>query len=152
MNYVRDRGYVLITSLMILVIITILGVGAVSTVTLQERMASNMQEKQRSLEAASIALREGEKLLYGLTSFPTSTPSNQAVDINSAGVDAGVSSNPVYSIAQVKMSPLGSELTPASQMGNRSQAQVYYYSVIAGGVGGNVSATSLLQSIYGRIY
>jgi type IV pilus assembly protein PilX len=151
MKYVRDRGYVLITSLLLLVIITILGVGAVSTVTLEERMASNMQEKQRALEATSIALRKGENDLFKLTEYPVTTPGG-TVNINSPGIDAGVASNPTYSIAQVKMSPLGGELTPASQMGNRSQAQAYYYSVVAAGTGGNTSANSLLQSIYGRIY
>lgn len=154
MSSSRQTGYVLITALLLLAAITILGVTAVSTVTLQERMVSNMQEKQRSVEAAAIALRSGEGFLYGLANYPdkTTLPGNTAVDIQSAGVVAGVVSNPVYTLSEVDMGALTGALTPETQRGGRSEAKVFYYSVVARGAGGNASAVTLLQSIYGRIY
>lgn len=152
MNRCRQNGYVLITSLILLVVITLLGVSAVSNVTLQERMASNMNEKQRAFEAASIALREGEMFLRNSITGPTSLPTNQPLDINAAGIDARVASNPTYTIAEVAVRGISGEITPATQMGKRGNAVVVYYSVTAAGTGGNASAYSLLQSIYGRIY
>lgn len=55
-----QRGFVLVTSLIFLVVITLLAVSAISSSTLQERMASNLREKSRARQAADAALREAE--------------------------------------------------------------------------------------------
>jgi hypothetical protein len=47
-----ERGTALVMSLVILLILTILGVTALSTTTLEEKMAGNMQEYTRAFEVA----------------------------------------------------------------------------------------------------
>ena len=60
-------GFALIGSLLFLVVLTLLGLSSISTVTLQERMASNMREKDRASEVAEVAARDGEQFL---SNFP----------------------------------------------------------------------------------
>lgn len=64
------RGFVLITSLIFLVVITLLAVSALNSSTLQERMASNLREKSRARQAADAGLRHAERVLDS-TAFAT---------------------------------------------------------------------------------
>ncbi|MGB7754936.1 MAG: PilX N-terminal domain-containing pilus assembly protein [Salinisphaera sp.] len=59
----RQDGFILVTSLIFLVILTLLAVSAINSSTLQERMAANQREKSRALDAADSALRHVETLL-----------------------------------------------------------------------------------------
>lgn len=56
-------GFILVTSLIFLVVITLLAISAINSATLQERMASNLREKSRARQAADAALRHAELLL-----------------------------------------------------------------------------------------
>lgn len=56
----NENGFVLVTSLIFLVVITLLAVSAISSSTLQERMASNLREKSRARQAADAGLRAAE--------------------------------------------------------------------------------------------
>jgi type IV pilus assembly protein PilX len=58
-----QRGFALIASLLILVILTLLGVSMFSGVGLQERMAGNLRTKTRALDAANAALAAAEQNL-----------------------------------------------------------------------------------------
>jgi type IV pilus assembly protein PilX len=58
-----SSGFALVGSLLFLVVLTLLGLSSISTVTLQERMASNLREKDRASEVAEIAARDGEQFL-----------------------------------------------------------------------------------------
>lgn len=59
----KSGGFALITGLLFLIVLTILGVSSMSTVGLQERMASNLKEKERASEAGEIATRGAELFL-----------------------------------------------------------------------------------------
>lgn len=54
----RQRGVALVTSLMILLILTILGVTAMRTSTLQEKMSANIQESTRAFQVAESGLKQ----------------------------------------------------------------------------------------------
>ena len=54
----RQSGAVLIVSMIILVILTLLGVTAMNTTSLQERIASNTQERVHSFQAAETGLNQ----------------------------------------------------------------------------------------------
>ena len=54
------RGYVLITGLIFLLVVTLLAVAMLRSLGIQERIAGNTHEKQRAFEAALSALRYGE--------------------------------------------------------------------------------------------
>ncbi len=58
-----ERGFALITALLILVILTLLGVSMLSGVGLQDKMSSNMREKARAFQAAQSTLRFTERWL-----------------------------------------------------------------------------------------
>lgn len=55
----RQRGTALIMSLVILLILTILGVTAMSTASLEEKMSGNIQEGTRGFEVAESGLQKG---------------------------------------------------------------------------------------------
>lgn len=59
----RQTGSALITALSILLILTLLGVSAMSTTALQERMAGNARDAEVAFEAAEAALRTAEQNL-----------------------------------------------------------------------------------------
>jgi len=56
-----QKGAALLVSLAVLLLMTILGVTAARTTTLQERMASNMRDKAIAFQAAEATLRFGEQ-------------------------------------------------------------------------------------------
>jgi type IV pilus assembly protein PilX len=89
----RERGTVLIVTLMFLIVLTLLGLSTMRGTTLEERMAGNSRDYNTALQAAEAALRDAEADLKGtgttvgrtltVTSFPvnligTATPSGCA--------------------------------------------------------------------------
>lgn len=56
----RQRGVVLVVSLILLVLMTLVGISALRTVTQEERMASHAFDRSLSFQAAEAALREAE--------------------------------------------------------------------------------------------
>ena len=52
----EQRGAALITALVLLVILTMLGLSSMSTNTMEERMSSNAQEKNRAFQAAEAGI------------------------------------------------------------------------------------------------
>lgn len=70
-----STGFVMIASLLFLIVLTLLGISAMSTVGLQERMASNLKEKARATELAEVAMRADERFLSNATDIPTASAS-----------------------------------------------------------------------------
>ncbi len=60
---IRQQGAILVVSLLMLLVMTLLGITAVSTTTLEEKMASNNRQRQLAFQAASSALRDVETWL-----------------------------------------------------------------------------------------
>ncbi len=58
-----QKGAVLIISLLMLLVTTMIGITAMGTTTLEEKMASNHRQRQIALQAASSALRDAEAWL-----------------------------------------------------------------------------------------
>lgn len=73
-----ERGIAMISVLMFLLIMTIIGMAAMQSSSLQERMAGNMRDQDVSFQAAENALREGEAWLAAQTSMPTVSASGAA--------------------------------------------------------------------------
>jgi type IV pilus assembly protein PilX len=59
----RQRGLVLVTSLLMLVLVTILAIGMFRSFGVDEKIAGNMREKQRALNAAETAEEFAESYL-----------------------------------------------------------------------------------------
>jgi type IV pilus assembly protein PilX len=65
-----ERGVAMITVLMFLVIMTLIGLAAMQSSGLQERMSGNMRDQDVAFQATENALREGETWINGLTTMP----------------------------------------------------------------------------------
>lgn len=64
----KQKGAALILSLLILLVMTLIGVTAMQTTTMEERMAGNMNEMNIALQSAEATLRAGEADLEALFS------------------------------------------------------------------------------------
>jgi type IV pilus assembly protein PilX len=59
----RQHGAVLVISLLLLLVMTLLGLGASQSTRLQERMAGNQRDQELALQGAEAALRDAEDML-----------------------------------------------------------------------------------------
>ena len=66
----RQRGVVLVFSLVFLLVLTILGVSVVGTTTSEEKMSRNFRDSLVALDAAEAALRDAEIRLTGYYTDP----------------------------------------------------------------------------------
>lgn len=60
----RESGFVLVTALMFLIVLTVLGLSIMSTNTLEERMAGYFRDRQLALESAEAGLRDAERDIF----------------------------------------------------------------------------------------
>lgn len=60
LNYSREIGAALITSLIFLTVLTILGMSTLGTALLESRMAGNARDRNIAFQAAEMALRDAE--------------------------------------------------------------------------------------------
>lgn len=67
--HASERGTALVFALVILLILTIIGVSAMNTTTLQEKMAHNLKDKNLAFQAAESALKRGETFVITETNF-----------------------------------------------------------------------------------
>ena len=84
----HQSGAVLIVAMILLVVLTLLGVTAMNTSSLQERIASNTQEQVHAFQAAETGLNQAfaDNLAYDITSTYTggATPATFAGAADSA--------------------------------------------------------------------
>lgn len=75
---VRQRGSVLIISLVLLIVLTMLGLSAMQNTSLEEHMVGNMRSENVAFQAAESGLRVGEAWLASRPAkpIPNSTGSN----------------------------------------------------------------------------
>jgi len=74
----RQSGTALITSLLLLLVLTVLGIIMMRTSVMQERMAGNTRDLNMALQGGEAGLRYGEAVLAALPSSPTPIPSPAA--------------------------------------------------------------------------
>lgn len=77
----KQSGAVLIVSLVILIIMTIIGLAAIRTSGMQEKMTSNIIDRQLAFQAAEFALRNGENAINMLVIEPEPKTSPAPSDI-----------------------------------------------------------------------
>lgn len=66
----NERGVVLILGLIMLVVLSFIGLAAMQSTTLQERMAGNLQQRDRAFQNAEAGLRAAEAWLNGMVILP----------------------------------------------------------------------------------
>ncbi|MDT8363985.1 MAG: PilX N-terminal domain-containing pilus assembly protein [Nitrosomonas sp.] len=164
----QQRGVVLVTGLIFLVILTLLGTTALQGTVLEEKMAGNLRDETLALQAAEAALRSGEIFLeqvalpvfagsdglYHYASANTAAPDPknwsgwESIGLVAASSMDGVASQPRYIIEQLASVPQQGNKGSAQQSGTFPDDEMFR--IIARGVGGTASAVVILQSTYRR--
>jgi type IV pilus assembly protein PilX len=67
----QQRGAVLVVSLLLLLVITVLALGASQTTRLQERMSASMRDRDLAFESSEAGLRNGERIIDSLAAAPS---------------------------------------------------------------------------------
>ena len=69
----RERGTALIFALVMLLLLTILGITAITTSSLQEKMAGNMRDQYMAQQAGESILHDGQAWVFNQQTRPTPT-------------------------------------------------------------------------------
>lgn len=148
-----QRGAALIVSLLFLVILTLIGVSAMTTTTLEERMAGNAKDFNVAFQAAEAALRDGwddlnSSRIFGEEVFDLGCPSGLCRR-------DPTSSQPVwYSVDWMAAAPtleLGSQTSAAllpTGPGGVARQPRYIVEVFPDGIGIVSADTAKKQFIY----
>ena len=171
----QQRGVALFISLVVLLIITIVGVSAVQTTTLEERMAANARDRDIAFQAAEAALISAENFIEGLEPadipgflgnasglYVPATPGDVARwdevdwegDASLPQTDddlPGVYQQPRYIVEHLtQIAPDEDELN-LSNIGGATGAATDVFRITARGQGGSQYAEVMLQSSYGKV-
>lgn len=171
----KNRGVALFISLVLLLVLTIIGVSAVQTSTLETRMARNEHDTLLAFQAAESALRDGENFLETVVSTDgftdgggnglwtvaeldqTNRWETAEVWIGGTSVQAptnvGVVQQPPRYLIEHVASVVREE--NAYQINDPYAAtaadRIEIFRITARGVGGSTNARVVLQTTYGRI-
>lgn len=168
---VKQAGVTLIVCMIILVVITILGVGSIQNTMLEEKMAGNMKNRNEAFQAAESALRDAEDYIDDLVTkgdfdgsgallgpdddepdyFVSGTWS--AASSAKASVDLGSSkTTPRYIIKHVadQGADENSNLVIKSYGEQAAGSTVSVFKITARGTGGDDNAQVVLQTFYGK--
>jgi len=167
----RQRGVILLIALVMLLLITVVGTGAIGVTTLDTKMASNVRDRQVAFQAAETALFAAEGVVF--PTDPNIFPDTNTVGYQGTGLAASwwadsadttwvSGSGNVGSYVGQASSQYVIELSPTSfavdtlenvqdiGMGGGVKRRMFYFPLTARGVGPG-GASVLVQSTYGRI-
>jgi type IV pilus assembly protein PilX len=174
-NLKKQTGVALFISLVMLLVLTIIGVSAVQTTSLEERMARNSRDRLMAFQAAESALRDAEAFLetvvttasftdVGTTGLWTIAPFSTTARWMQPNIWTGggsvVAANAVQGVATAPRFLIEHAATLVREenayqiddpyTGSTSD-RIEIFRITARGVGGTQNARVLLQSTYGRI-
>lgn len=167
MRTTAQKGSVLIVSLIILLVLTMIGVTAMGTSSLEEKMAGNSRDRELAFQAAEAALTDAQTFLEGIVATGgftnvgglyalTTSPDIQATSTwnatNSRAYSAtlpNIATQPRY-IIELRPTTGGSETIDLNDPGNSAQA-ITMFRITARGTGGTNTAVVILQAFYGKI-
>ena len=165
----KQQGATLAIALLMLLILSIMGISAIQSTHLQEKMSSNLMNKSLSFAAAESALTAGEQWILTLSSEPSVSPTcgvsqcvrdvfsnillneqpesfwnTQATPYTQTLVD--ISTPPRYVIEFIQFIPDDATIGSST----KKSSGVYFYQVTARGTGANNEAVTIIQSTVGR--
>ncbi len=160
-------GMVLVVSLIMLLVLSLIGINSMRSANLEERMAGNMKQQQRSFQAAELALRTAEQaIINGAAEAMANAEVNCADTVdenlteddytelgaNSLGTDElAPEIHARYCEAQTREYQDSSGTKPCSDAGGQSCIFVNYHPVIgAGRIPGN--AETVLKSTFAVMF
>ena len=164
----RQRGAVLVVSLMILLVLTLVTLTAIQASTVQERLAGNTRNLDLALQAAEAALREGEGRLeattlpapgggsgwYHYALAPAPAWGDPAAWESAATLEYAMNSDDGWEVAAAPEFSV-EELPPLPDPGGSLEAggalpEDTVYRVSARGFGANANTFVILQTTYRR--
>lgn len=161
-----QRGMVLVTSLLLLVVVTVLAIGLFRSFGMDEKIAGNTREKQRALQAAVSAQQFAE---WWLSVGNTALPVNCAATVTAPTVQVcsnvlptvmggaqNIAAVPWTANGTTTGTPVGVTYTPPSMTGSIQTGSniaagtyyaspVFYISYLGIGTGANGASGSLYQ-------
>lgn len=156
-----EKGFALITALLMLVILTLLGVSMMSGVSLQDKMAGNTREKTRAFDAAQAALVAAQNYLAGLTAAPSGGVCSGTVSAPRVCSAALLNPTSVPWVNGVDYTPTGMTISSSGGQFTYAASPQYYiqdlspagsnphmYLITAQATGGNANAVAVVQSVY----
>jgi type IV pilus assembly protein PilX len=167
----RQRGLVLVTTLLLLIVVTLLAIGMFRSFGLDEKIAGNMREKQLALQAAESAEYYAE---YWLSSGNGTSTVVCTAPLVAASVGQVCSNNLNTVVANVAVVPWqsgggsvgvyyvppGMNVTQTESNGSYFSRPVFYisylgatsnanyYQIDAVGYGGSPNSTAVVESTY----
>lgn len=169
----RQKGAVLVVTLMILLVVTLLTVSNMRSSVLEEKMAGNTSDRNVAFQAAESALREGEVFLESIVSlgdfqgqaglfgrtddepvFYSSTTWSDSTNHVVADTDVGTYQKPQYFIKNMTTVEGASGALNMSGYGdNKGSGDVTIFRVTVKATGTSAdSAEVILRTQYGRIF
>ena len=165
----NQKGAALIISLMMLVVMTILGVSAITTTTMEEKMAGNIRNKHISFQSAESAMRAAEVVVntlsrdqvfngsggfysatvYGDANFPIWEFDNPPINWQTITTDTGAVQSPEWIIEDFGTSYRDEDCALIVPLPSGCELPVYR--VTARGWGLNTNGFTLLQSTYKQL-
>ncbi len=162
----KQRGAVLIMSLLFVLILAFIGVASTQTTSLELKMAANSRDRDLAFQAAEAALTDAENFLKNtepLPSFDGAEPGLiQPAEVDSAprwlsldwasesrvysGALDGIAEPPRYIIEELPPMPMPG----GSLQSNMPLTEKGWYRITARGSGSSATSMVLLQSIYKR--
>jgi type IV pilus assembly protein PilX len=173
----NQQGVALATGLVILLIVLLVGVTAIQTTTLDEKMAGNELDRNRAFQAAEAALRDGEHdistsgRISGLVNFTEDCGASTTASTADDGLcyKAGGYTTPIWTTASMTAAPsvayhqvtLPSDTTGIAGVSAQPRYLIegfsetppgsglqYFYRVTARGQGASPNTVVWLQSVY----
>jgi type IV pilus assembly protein PilX len=167
----RERGAVLVTSMLLLLVLTIIGVTVMQMSRMQERMAGNSRDVNLAFQASEAGLRGAEEFIDNLDARPVSC----ATEACNFRLDGSITGNvglkdqawwddnshdygleAMENLAeppQTLVEELGSVRTDGDiQAGQGEEDTRWFYQVSSRSTGGSGQAEVVLQSTFTRRY
>jgi len=162
----RQHGVVLVISLLMLLVLTLIGLAATRSTTLEQRMTTNQNDQQVAFEGAEAALRSGEAVLGSVSqpnyaantagAYTQATMGNltwkniqwdasKGAVYDYTGLQPNTIIDPTYFIVQSNQTGFisGSSLSSDTPLKN-----TFVYFIYARGVGLSSNNAVVLQSVY----
>lgn len=169
----QESGVTLVISLILLIVVSLLGLSAMRSTTLEEKMASNTQDQSLAFQAAEAALRSGiEKITDAETAGFTDTCDSgyctaadgadsagrwedSALDVwnnasrhQQASNVASVKTQPRFIIEKLDYAAASPSPSLVVGYGGIPTTLQRYYRITARGTGASDTAVVLLQALY----
>jgi type IV pilus assembly protein PilX len=111
-----QRGMALITSLLLLVVVTIIGLSMFRSFNIEERIAGNVREKQRALHAAESAQQYAERWLTTNAAFGSTCTALLSANLNQGQICSApmVANNDHTAIASLPWPAIGVTYNPGT--------------------------------------